>query len=71
MGSKNKNKEKDTLSCNCGSTEFITRPNRYDIYKTEKKKVIFQTSEIINDKIILFCRECSEILNVDESDIII
>ncbi len=43
----------------CGCDEFITNPNKYDIYKIINGKLEFQRSELIDDKIELFCRECS------------
>jgi len=42
----------------CGCDEFTTNPNKYDIYKIIDGKLEFQKSELIDDKIVLFCREC-------------
>ena len=53
---KNKN-----LNCKeCGNDEFITEPNKYDIYKANEGKLEFQKAEIIQETIKLYCRECSE-----------
>ena len=45
----------------CGCDEFITNPNKYDIYKIINGKLEFQRSELIEDKIELFCRECFKV----------
>jgi len=47
----------------CGCNEFITNPNKYDTYKIINGKLEFQRSELIDDKIELFCRECSRKLD--------
>jgi len=54
----------------CGCKEFITKPNRYDIFKSENGKIIFEKSEDIDDKIILFCRDCSKEVKFESEDII-
>ena len=58
-------------SCkSCGCQEFISQPNRYDVFKSENGKVVFQYSEIIDDESILYCRDCSEILELDTNDVV-
>lgn len=42
----------------CGSGEFITQPNSYDIYTIESGQLILQRSEYTDEQIKLFCREC-------------
>jgi hypothetical protein len=54
----------------CGCNEFVTNPNRYDIFIAENGKLFFKKSELINEELELFCRECSEKLIFDEKDII-
>lgn len=49
---------------NCGSEEFMTRPNRYDCLKFINGKFIIEKSEFINDEETIFCRECGA--EVDE-----
>ena len=50
---KNKN-----LNCKeCGNDEFITEPNKYDIYKAEEGKLEFQKEEIIQEAMAKYCRE--------------
>lgn len=44
----------------CGCQEFITQPNKYDVYEVEEGELVLQTSEIIDEEPILYCRECSE-----------
>jgi len=46
--------------CKCGSTEFITNPNSYDIYNIVGNKLEFIKSETIDDKLKFYCRNCSE-----------
>lgn len=49
------------IKCNtCGSQEFITTPNRYDIYEVINNKLVLSESVFIEDEIRLFCRECGE-----------
>jgi len=45
----------------CGGEEFITQPNRYDVYKNHNGAVELQSSKFIDEPEILYCRECSEI----------
>ncbi|MDR1791958.1 MAG: hypothetical protein LBR36_00725 [Bacteroidales bacterium] len=46
--------------CKCGSTEFITEPNQYDVYEIIDGKLEMTHSEDIDDEFKLYCRECSE-----------
>ena len=46
----------------CGCDEFITTPNKYDIYKIINGKLEFQRSELIEDEIELFCRDCFKVI---------
>jgi hypothetical protein len=52
--------EKYIESCKCGSTTFVTALNSYDIYELENGKLKFQQSELIDDEIKFYCRECGE-----------
>ena len=55
-----KSSEKKQKPCNCGSREFITAPNSYNIYELIDEKLEFIRSEIIEDEIKFYCRECGE-----------
>ncbi len=45
---------------NCDNDdEFITQPNKYEVYKIVNNKLEYQNTEIIGEKINLYCRECS------------
>ncbi len=55
----------------CGGKEFISKPNRYDVFKVQGNKIFYRKTEIIDEKSILFCRECSEKIKFCEEDIII
>lgn len=63
-----KKKELKAAPCkHCGSTEFITDLNAYDIWEVRKKKLSFVHRELTNDVFRLFCRECGEKLeNADD-----
>lgn len=56
---------KEHKSCSCGSKEFITQPNQYDLYKLVDNKIKFQKSLSTDDKLILYCRECGKIYKED------
>jgi hypothetical protein len=48
-------------ACKCGSTEFITSPNRYDVYEIiDSKLELTETEQMSDDYVKLFCRECGE-----------
>lgn len=53
----------------CGCEEFISQPNRYDVFENRNGKLVFKESEQIDDALELFCRECSEKLEFDEDAI--
>ena len=44
----------------CGSDEFITKPNSYEIHKIIDGKLCFQRNELINNDIKLYCRNCGK-----------
>ncbi|MDR2651053.1 MAG: hypothetical protein LBC68_01885 [Prevotellaceae bacterium] len=50
--------EKYIKPCKCGSIEFISKPNRYDIYEIIDKKLTLIHSEETEDEFKLYCREC-------------
>jgi hypothetical protein len=52
-------KNKKIKPCKCGSIEFISQPNRYDIYEIIDDKLVLMSSEFIDDEEKLYCRECS------------
>ena len=47
-------------ACKCGSIEFISKPNRYDIYEIIENELILSDSPFIEDEIKLYCRECGD-----------
>jgi hypothetical protein len=58
--------EKPIKHCECGSVEFITEPNRYDIYEIIDGRLELYYSENTDEKFKLFCRECGkELKNVE------
>jgi hypothetical protein len=61
--------QKDYKCLHCGCEEFITQPNQYDVYVAEKGEIRFSHSEIIEDAIELYCRDCSETLSCHIDDI--
>jgi hypothetical protein len=54
----------------CGSKEFISQPNQYDVFQSQNGKLVLKSTEFIDDELVLYCRECSEIIEFDEDDII-
>lgn len=55
-------------SCpNCGSKEFITEPNQYDILKFSKYGFETIDTEVI-DEYKVFCRECNSEIDVEKSE---
>jgi hypothetical protein len=46
--------------CECGSDEFITKPNAYDIYKVVNGKISFLTQEHVEEATLLYCRNCGK-----------
>ncbi|MCH9757822.1 MAG: hypothetical protein K0U19_01790 [Proteobacteria bacterium] len=58
-----------TLKCNCGSEEYITEANAYDIYQYDGDNFNFQRTERIDSEFKLYCRDCGvEITLPPESD---
>ncbi len=49
----------------CGSNEFITPLNSYDIYQFIDGELSFIRSELTNEPFKLFCRECGK--EIEES----
>jgi hypothetical protein len=54
--------------CKCGSSEFTTKPNRYDIYKIMDDKLVLTDSPFLDDELKLYCRECGEELFESTND---
>ncbi|HII95903.1 MAG TPA: hypothetical protein HA367_09285 [Candidatus Methanofastidiosum sp.] len=53
------------FKCECGSDEFISEPNSYDIVIVEDGKIKIDHSEIIETS-KYYCRECGK--EYEESD---
>ncbi len=53
----------------CGCQEFISSPNRYDIFEVIDEKIVLQKTEFTDDELILYCRDCSAKLEFDENDV--
>jgi hypothetical protein len=52
--------KKADKQCQCGSKEFITEPNSYDVYEVIDDKLEYQKTEMIEDEVKIYCRECGE-----------
>lgn len=52
--------EKHTKPCKCGSIDFVSKPNRYDVYQIVDGNLQLIQSPFTEDEIKLYCRECSE-----------
>jgi hypothetical protein len=57
----------DTLTpvCECGSDEFVTKPNAYAVYKVINGKISFLTQEFIEEATMLYCRNCGKQHNIE------
>jgi DNA-directed RNA polymerase subunit RPC12/RpoP len=53
----------------CGCEEFISQPDQYSIFENKNGILVFKKAELLNDKLELFCRECSEKLEFKEEDV--
>lgn len=51
---------KNIKPCKCGSVEFVSKPNRYDVYQIIKGKLKLIHSPFTEEKIKLYCRECGK-----------
>lgn len=52
---------KQSTKCkNCGCDEFITKPNKYDVYQFIDGKLEQIKSEMTNDEFKLYCRNCAK-----------
>jgi hypothetical protein len=52
--------EKNISPCNCGCTEFVTKPNQYEIYEILDGKLVLTHSEATDEETRLFCRGCAK-----------
>jgi len=53
--------DKEKYACpHCGCNEYLTALNAYDVYVAMDDKLHFQSHEIADDEIQLFCRDCAE-----------
>lgn len=50
--------EKHIKPCKCGSVDFVSKPNRYDVYQIIDGSLQFIQSPSTEDEIKLYCREC-------------
>jgi hypothetical protein len=50
----------------CGSEEFISEPNRYDVFEFQENDFVVTNSHFINEY-TFFCRECNQEINVELS----
>ncbi len=51
----------------CGSERFITEPNQYDVISFENGNFNVIRSESTDDEYKVFCEECYEEINFNES----
>lgn len=56
--------------CNkCGCTEFISDLNQYDVFISQKDEIILTDTVFVDDKLVLYCRECGEKLEFNNDDV--
>lgn len=59
--------KKKVKPCKCGSTDFVSLPNRYDCYEIIDGEFVLTESPFTNEEIKIFCRECGkEYVGADE-----
>lgn len=51
----------------CGSTQFITEPNQYDVLEFYNEKFEIVRSESTDDEHRIFCEECYEEVDIEIS----
>lgn len=44
----------------CGHTEFITSSNSYDRYLASNDELCWQSTEVSDQELQLYCRDCGE-----------
>ncbi len=47
--------------CECGSNEFITKPNAYDVYQIIDDQIGFVGQEHLEENDLLYCRGCGKV----------
>ena len=52
--------EKYIKPCKCGSFDFVSRPNRFDVYQIVEGRLQLIQSLFTEEEIKLYCRECGE-----------
>jgi len=58
----------ENIQCpHCGSKQFITNPNCYDVYEIVNGRFDYIKSELIGEELRLYCRECGDLF--DEAEI--
>jgi hypothetical protein len=45
-------------ACKCGSTEFVSNLNSYDVFELIEGKLLFKRTEISDDIIRIYCSKC-------------
>jgi len=53
-------RENNIKPCECGSIEFVTEPNQYDIYKIIEGVLFLIEAVDTHEVTKLFCRECGK-----------
>ncbi|MBL7785031.1 MAG: hypothetical protein JNM36_03940 [Chitinophagales bacterium] len=54
----------------CGCEEFISQLLQYDVFEHQDGKLVFIKSEIVEEQLELFCRDCSEKISFEDEDVI-
>ncbi|MCA6071197.1 MAG: hypothetical protein LE168_02230 [Endomicrobium sp.] len=50
--------------CKCGSTEFVSNPNSYDVFELVVGKLEFIRMEFADEEEDIFCRECAKKIKI-------
>lgn len=50
---------KQTKCNRCGTKEFVTKPNWYEVYEIIEGQLCYIKKELIDEKFEIYCRNCS------------
>jgi len=54
--------------CTCGCEEFITQPNRYDIYRITGGRMELLRSEPVDGELTVYCRNAVSDMEIRTAD---
>lgn len=65
-------KNNNSVQCKeCDCNEFVTKPNRYDVYESNESGLTMIRSEHTQEEDQLYCRNCSNPLEHQDKTVLI